>query len=105
MLEIHHTMENQQFYTPNSNNPTPRFPNLQFRSFNPEPKPASEAEKNLSLDTKPTQTPGGSEACVEEEPRAKTVASPIDDTGLRDSVHVETPSMCKGKTGPNAVRG
>jgi hypothetical protein len=95
-------MDNQQFYNPNSHNQAPRFRSPQFRSFNPKPKPAPEAEKSLSLGTKPTQTPDGSEAC--EESHAKKAASPAEDTHL-DPVHVETPGMCKGKTGPIIIRG
>lgn len=90
-------MDNQQFYNLNSNNQALRVRNLQFRSFNSEPKPAFEVEKSLSLDTKPMQTPGGFEAC--EESHAKKAASPAESTHLHDSVHVETLDMCKDKTG------
>jgi hypothetical protein len=89
-------MDNQQFYNLNFNNSASRFRKLQFHSFNPKLKLAFEVEKSLSLDTKSTQTSGGSEAC--EQSHAKKAASPAEDIHLHDSVHVETPGMCTGKT-------
>lgn len=89
-------MDNQQFYNPSSNNPAPRLPNLQFRRFNPEPKPVSKVMKNISLGAKLTQTTGSSKARVREEPRAKMALSPAEDTHLYDTVRIETPGMRKG---------
>jgi hypothetical protein len=98
MLQIRYDMNNQQFYNFNFNNQAPRSRNSQFRSFNSKLKPASEVEKKVSLDTRPTQTSDGFDVRVEEESYAKTTVTSIEDTYLDSSVRVKTPDMHKHVT-------